>query len=513
MARPGNPRRATLAALAERAREETNRERTIRSPVAERGVSDERPRTSLTNDAGRASRGVPPGHVPERSPTPHHQRLEQPMRRHRTKQIAALAASAGLLLAACGGSDDSDTNSSAGDESPQPTDAPSESETVNITLSHWALEAPPMSAFGDVIEEFNAQQDAAHIEITSIPFESYSNTLLTQLGAGQGPTLASLSDYDFPKAIEAGLASDLTGKVTPPDAGVSEWAEQFVVDGAQYAVGLNTHAYQLFVNRPLLDELGIEVPTNYEEFLEAARLGTDGEDAFGFGFRSTAGELGGWFMDTTNWLIGAGGRWSDADGNPTVNTPEAIEAVSRMKTFLDEGLVPAGSDAATYRRAFGEGKIPMLIESMAIGSILEAQYPALQGNMEMYPAPFGQDDYLANPTVLMVNSNASEAEQAAAIDFLNYMMQDDVQLQMQETMGGALVAADLEFGATALDSWPFLSNWNPTGDAVSSVPTGFEAEYSEFREIVLNHIEQIFSGNMSAEDGLAQAQAELEQLK
>ena len=444
------------------------------------------------------------------------------MRNRSMKRFAGAATSVALVLAACGGSDDSDADAPT-DEPAETADAPvddapvesaaADGETVEITMSHWALEAPPFSNLLGIIDDFNASQDGVQVETVNVPFESYSNTMFTQMGAGEGATLVSLEDYDLGKAVEAGLAVDLTGKITPPESGLAGWNDQMVIDGVQYAAGLNTHAYQLFVNPALMEELGAEVPTTYEEFLQVAELATDGADSFGFGFRSTPGELSGWYLDTTNWLIGAGGNWSDADGNPTVDSPEVAEAIARMQTFIDKGLIPEGADAATYRRAFGEGKIPMVLEAMVIGSILEANYPVLEGNMEMYPAPFGQDDFLANPTGLVLNSNASDEEQAAAITFVNYLMQDDVQTKMQDQMGGVLVAAELPFSDAALAEWPWLSGWQPTGNARSSIPVGYETNYAQFREAVLSNVEEIFAGKVSIEEGLAAAQAQAEELK
>lgn len=413
------------------------------------------------------------------------------------RRLAAGLLASLLVLTGCGGGDDS---------------ADSADGKVTITFSHWALTAPPFEAFNDVIDDFNKSQDEITVEAVNVPYESYHNTIFTQVGAGKGPTIVSVEDYDLGQAIEAGLTADLTDKITPPSAGFADWDERMFMDDKRYAVGYTAHPYQLLVNRAAMDELGLEVPTTYDEFLDVAQQATNGSDSFGFAFRSSQAEAAGWWLDLTNWVVGQGGRWTDDSGNPTINAEEVKTAVERMKQFRDDKLIPVGSDAPTYRRAFGEGKIPMLIESLAMGSILATETPALADSLEVHPLPFGAGDYMMTTHAMFVNSKASSEEQEASIEFLNYLLTDDVQTKMVDTMGGSLGATDQPIPAKAAQAWPWLDGWTPSGPSVSSTPVGAEVEFIEFRTIVLDHVEQIFAGSESVDEGLDAAQEEAEEL-
>lgn len=403
-----------------------------------------------------------------------------------------------LVLTGCGGGSDDSPGSADG--------------KVTITFSHWALTAPPFQAFNDVIGDFNKSQDKITVKVVNVPYEDYHNTIFTQVGAGKGPTIVSVEDYDLGQAIEAGLAADLTDKITPPSAGFADWDSRMFKDDKRYAVGFTAHPYQLLVNRAAMDKMGLKVPTTYDEFLADAKKATNGSDQFGFAFRSSQAEAAGWWLDLTNWVVGQGGRWTDDSGNPTINSEEVKNAVERMKQFRDDKLIPVGSDAPTYRRAFEEGKIPMLIESLAMGSILATETPALAKSLEVHPLPFGSGDYMMTTHAMFVNSKASSAEQAAAIKFLNYLLTDDVQTKMVDTMGGSLGATDQPIPPKAAQSWPWLEGWTPSGPAVSSTPVGAEVDFIQFRTIVLDHVEQIFAGRESVEEGLDAAQQEAEGL-
>lgn len=413
----------------------------------------------------------------------------------RKTAIVAVGAVLALALGGCAGT--AEEEASAG--------------PVTISWSHWATGAPPFQAFLDIVDDFNNSQENITVDVVNVPYADYATTIFTQLGAGEGPTIVSVEDYELGRTLEAGLALDLTDKLELPD-NLSSWDDRFIVDNKRMAVGYTAHPYQLLVNRGALDALGMDVPTTYEEFLDIAEAATNGSDGFGFAFRSSQAEAAGWWLDLTNWVVGAGGTWTDDSGKPLIDSPEVTTAVERMKYFIDNKLVPTGTDAPTYRRAFSEGKIPMLIESLAMGSILASQTPALADNLEVYDLPFGSDEYMQTTHAMFVNAAASQAEQDAAVTFLNYLFQEDVQEQMVATMGGSLAAIDIPIPPAAVEQWPWLDGWTPSGPSVSSTPVGAEAEFIDLRTIVLAYVEKIFAGQVSVEDGLAAAQAEAEAL-
>lgn len=68
-------------------------------------------------------------------------------------------------------------------------------------------------------------------------------------------------------------------------------------------------------------------------------------------------------VNFTEAVGSAGGQVFDAEGNPTVDTPEALAGLKQLTDAFDDGLVP--SDAITYleeqgRRAFQDGELVFL---------------------------------------------------------------------------------------------------------------------------------------------------------
>src|SRR3546814_19137272 len=113
--------------------------------------------------------------------------------------------------------------------------------------------------------------------------------------------------------------------------------------------------YVMGYNEEILQTEGLSVPTTWDEFIAAARkttkdLNGDGiVDQFGTG-HETKGGGGQYLSEMLNYILVAGGRWTDAEGNVTNDTPEMIERLSRWKTAVSESLTPRDLSAGEVRQ-------------------------------------------------------------------------------------------------------------------------------------------------------------------
>lgn len=409
----------------------------------------------------------------------------------RTRIMAGLGIAA-LLLAGCSGGGSQDDG-----------DGP-----VEVTFSAYFLSGPPVDYFLNIVEDYNNSQDKYVVKTQDLAFAGYHETIFTQIGAGEGPTIATTWGGEVRRAVESGIAQDLTGKVDVGDS-PSLIEQSLEVDGKRYAVDFGRSPQQLLINTTLLKEQGLEVPTTYDEFLDVAEKLTDAPNSYGFAFRHTTDDPNGMWADVTNWTHGSGASWV-TDGKPTIDTPEMAEGIRRMKTFLDEDLIPRGTDAPTYRRLFWEGKVAMLIDSIAFSSIFAAQSDDLAEGLAVLPLPMENQEFISTYDALIVNKNASDAKKEGAYDFLNHMLSPEIQNEMVENMGGYLPSSLVEFSDDMLAKAPWLADWNSTDSGRTVFPDG--VIFSEIRDVVEAQLELIFNDKISIEDGLAQAQKDAEAL-
>lgn len=396
----------------------------------------------------------------------------------------------------------------------EPTKAPAASSggepvTIVYASSQWA-EGERGQAMWDVVEGFNKTQDKIKVEKLSIPYSDYEATILTQLGAGTGPCLMEM---DWPVYVNTSRGDYLSPVGDVLDLSKYKLVPQVQAvtdkDGKVWALPWEIVGYRLIYNQELLDKAGVKVPTTYDEFLEAAKKLT-GNGVYGFAYRHTANQYSGWWYDLSNWVFGQGGRWVSADGKPTINSKEVVDALRKYKEFYDAAVIPVGADASTYRRMAGENKIAMMIDNSAVPPILLGENPNLK--LGSAPPPF------KSPTsaliIELVGIPKACKNKEAAAEVLKYILQPDVQQKLGVAMGGSVTGTAAELPADFLasrKSWldPYSAG---AADYIEVTPPGLEKYFADIRTIVLERAAKVLIEGMDPQAAMDEAQAEVEKL-
>ena len=97
---------------------------------------------------------------------------------------AAGVAAALLALAGCGGSSDGDSGSSG---------------PVDLRMTIWSANAKHLALFDQIAADYKKDHpEVGKITFESIPFDSYTTTLTTQIGGGNVPDLAWIFESNAP---------------------------------------------------------------------------------------------------------------------------------------------------------------------------------------------------------------------------------------------------------------------------------------------------------------------------
>lgn len=346
---------------------------------------------------------------------------------------AALALTLGL--AACGGGDD--TNSSGGSSSLTVADVDAAlTATDKVTLEFWSW-VPNLQPTVDL---FNSTHKNIEVKLTNAGQSAAQYTKLQNaIKAGTGaPDVAQIEYFALPQFAlgKSVVALDSVGLDNlKPDYTGSAW-DQVTVSGSQYGFPQDTGPMVMFYRADILERLGVEVPTTWDEFTEVARA-IKADNPNNFITSIDPGDAGG--ADSLIWQ--AGGRPFSVDGETVgVDFTDAGTAkwTALFDTLIQENLidVQAGWNDSFWR-AFADDKYAMwLTGAWAPGSI-RSNIPTTEGKWRAAPMP----TYTEGTPMNAENggSGVSVLEQgthkAAALAFARWLTTDPEAVKSQSEAG------------------------------------------------------------------------------
>ncbi|HEU4657351.1 MAG TPA: sugar ABC transporter substrate-binding protein [Capillimicrobium sp.] len=242
--------------------------------------------------------------------------------------IAALLAV--LALAACGGGDDEGTDTAAGTTEPAQVEG-----TVRVIME----EVPDTDVVEDMLPAFKKQYPNVDVEIEALPYDQMRDRIVSSFLASKPTYDLIIVDnpwmYDF---AEGGFLEPLDDRIDATKGFDFEdysapLREIATVDGQVYGVPFYNYALALVYRKDLYDKAGLKPPTTLDELQQAAaKLTTDGRA--GIAMQPQTGYK--IFEEWANYLFAAGGSIQDDEGNVTLDSPEAREALQKYIDIYQE---------------------------------------------------------------------------------------------------------------------------------------------------------------------------------
>lgn len=275
-------------------------------------------------------------------------------RASRSWRFAALAASVGLVLSACGGSDTAD----APEPAPAPTQdsAPAEPEItsercpvpdaggVQIDVIGW--EFPIISAYAQELEACEEAGYVVNVQLLDGPTARDQVTLDLATGT---------PNYEIIHG-DAGFLGTLVGtdSLLPLNDLVDKYRDQFdlddiapglwdmaTIDGNIYGVPIVVNTMHLFYNPELLAAAGItSAPETYNDVIAACPQLREAGFAVPFTINLHADWA--WRTEFSNFIKALGGDIINEDRSPAFNNAAGIAAAEQMMRVVDECMGPAG---------------------------------------------------------------------------------------------------------------------------------------------------------------------------
>lgn len=247
-------------------------------------------------------------------------------------------------------------------------------KTLSASFDAWKAVTAAWAECGNVQSELDMNFR------TKQPTAFAANPSLYQIGGVANNTVVPL--------LNAGTIRPLDDYIAKYGQGLSP-NQLIKVDGKTMAVAMMVNTQNLMVREDVLKEMGIAVPTTWDEVLDAAaKLKASGKFATPLGATMKPGfDISQEFL---NVFLGFGGVPTKPDNTPGINSEAGMKTLALMKRmgeFLDPEYLT--SDSTFVARQFQQGKIAMAVlwatragavndpkESQFAGKILQAAAPA-----------------------------------------------------------------------------------------------------------------------------------------
>ncbi len=362
----------------------------------------------------------------------------------------ALAMAMTTTLAACGGGAQPGQDTGGGGQAA----AEGEANAWILTGGGWPV----------VEETFNQWNDAnpdRQIAVQSFANDAYKEKIRTSVGSGEAPTLilswtgGTLADYvandqvvDITEATQ-----ELRDRVMPSVAQNGE------VDGTTYAVPMNdVQPVTLYYNKDLFEQVGVEVPTTWEETLDVvAKFREAGIAPFSLAGQSVWPELM-WIQYLTDRIGGPEVFQRILDGEPNAwSDPAVIEALEKIQELVEaggfaDGFASITADQSADAALVHTGRAAMLLQGswmyptfkndapeFAETSLGFATFPTIEGGVGD-PA-----NIVGNPANFWSVSAAADAEQQdIALAYINEKVYDEDQISAMLDAGSVPPVEGLE---------------------------------------------------------------------
>ena len=176
---------------------------------------------------------------------------------------------------------------------------------ITIWHSYTDDQHAALQAFAD---EFNASQDEYAVEIISYPNSGFTDTVYQAVANGVGPNIIIHYASTAAEYVKDGLVVDYTPYVFDEEIGMADIYDSLsdslkaeatgFEDGGMHILPATITGPIIFYNKTVYEELGLEVPTTWEQLGENAKAIYEAKGIAGFGVDSKTDMLQPIFLET-----------------------------------------------------------------------------------------------------------------------------------------------------------------------------------------------------------------------
>ncbi len=299
-------------------------------------------------------------------------------------------------------------------------------EKTKVTIWHTFTEGQE-AYINKAVEEFNASQDKVTVEALTQPYSGFTDSVYNAVNEGIGPDIIFNYASEAAKYIDAGQLADLSQYIYDEEIGIEGFDESLTQgvmngevkafsDGIIHYLPAYTTGPILFYNKTLFDELGLQVPTTWEEMEAVCAVIKEKKDIPGFALDSMTDFVQMLIMETP----GAG--YIDTENKVVLfDTPEVRAKIQWIVDMVGKGYFTIKSSGNYFSEDFNGGTIGSYMGSSAGYPYITPQ--GFEFAMAAVPAETWYPSWNRGPIVFYYKDDA-RAE--AAYEFVKYFISADV---------------------------------------------------------------------------------------
>ena len=306
--------------------------------------------------------------------------------------------------------------------------ASAEEEKTTVTIWHTFTEDQE-AYLASAAESFNAQSDKYTVEVLSQAYSGFLDTVKNAVLSGVGPDIIFNYSSEAAAYVDSGKVADLSQYIYDEEMGIEGFdtcLPEGVMngevngfsDGLIHYLPAYTTGPILFYNSTLYDELGLTIPSTWDEMVENCRVIKEKKGIAGLGFDSLTDCIQMLIMETE------GCSYIDVENKCIgFNTPEMQAKIQWMADCVAEGLFLIAPSGDYFSNDFNSG-----IVASYIGSCAGYPYIAPEGfefGMAAMPATTWYPSWQRGPIVFYYDDDA-RAE--GAYEFIKYFISADMNL-------------------------------------------------------------------------------------
>lgn len=373
-----------------------------------------------------------------------------------------------------------------------------------------------------IINAFSAADNGVTVETLPTDWGNYYDQIKAAYAGRTAPHVhvlhrSALAEFAALGAL-ADIGDDLEAVGIDPDDWVERARDAVTVDGRIYAVPMDLHANLWHVNLDLMEQAGLVddaghpvLPSSPDELVEHARILKEATGKnylaadfaeFPIGVRLVLALL--WQQGST--IFG--------DGEATVNTPEALNAVRTITALFDENLADPRLNYADSEQAFLNGEAAILVNGTWVVDAYSAQAAREDTALDRYyvadfPTLFGEAATWADSHIwgIPARLKAEDPEKyQAALQFLAFL--NDHNVDWARTGHMAIRQSVLDSDEYA--NLPHRSEYTQTAQIARDNPPA--VRYGAIQDTLNRELQAIWLTGKDPADALETAEQDIQDL-